>query len=392
MRILPGRYGRLHALPTVRNRLFAVLLAACAAGGCDYPFEPYEQNDEGAFSLFGILDLKADTQWVRVTEVRQNVQTDPQPIDAVVTLEHVASGRTVTLRDSVSVFPDPGLGNAGYAHNFWTTEPLEPEATYRLTATRSDGASTTALVEMPPALEFTLQNWGRAQSLFEVKAERVLSVDFFYAMTDTIGTRINHIIRDRAIIAPSGPGVFNMLLDGSKVELPDKPDQQDLRRVEVRLSVARADWAWDADLSDLDVRLPGVMPSNVDNGLGFVGGVATWTIPLGVCELVPRPADSNLGCATPYNAQSAMITGRVLADPCGEPHAFRDLNLTEQVTPERATRRWWKTGWEGEYRFEGVTPGVGLVLAVPGAPPVQLPPLQPGERLDLEDILVTTGC
>lgn len=389
MTLLRSRCGGLHTLPTVRNRLFAVLLAASAAAGCDYPFEPYEQNDEGAFSLFGFLDLRADTQWVRVTEVRQNVQTGAEPIDAMVTLEHVASGRTVTLRDSVSTFPDPGLGGVGYAHNFWTTEPLEPAATYRLTATRSDGASTTALVEMPPAFEFTLHNWGRSNSLFEVKAERILSVDLFYAMTDSTSSRINHIIRGGAVIAPDGPGMFNMFLDGSEVEIPELLD---LRRVEVRLSVAGADWPWDGELSDLDVRLPGVMPSNVDNGLGFVGGVATWTIPLVLCELVPPPADSNLGCATPYDAQSATISGRVLAGPCGEPHAFRDINLTEQVTPETATRRWWKTGWNGEYRFEGVTPGVGLVLTVPGAPPVHLPPLQPGERLDLDDIFVTTGC
>lgn len=373
----------------VRSRLVAALLVLSAVPGCEYAFEPYEKNDDGAFALFGYLDLMADTQWVRVTPVRQHVQTGPGPIDAVVTLELEGSGRTVTLRDSVFAFRDPGLGNVGYVHNFWTTEPLEPEATYHLIVTRSDGASTTAIVQMPPTFEFTVHNWGRANSLFEVKAERILAVDLFYALTDRAGTRIRHIVRGAAIVAPSGPGKFNVFLDGSELELPDSVD---LGRVEARVAVATADWPWSGEISDLDVRVPGVAPSNVDSGLGFVGGVATWTIPLTYCELVPPPANSNLGCATPYNAQSATISGRVVADACGQPHSFRDLSLTEQVTPERATRRWWKTGWEGEYRFDGVTPGVGLVLEVPLAAPVHLPPLQPGERLDLEDILVTTGC
>lgn len=74
------------------------------------------------------------------------------------------SGRisTTASRDSSTSpasFADPRPGTVGFAHNFWTTEPLEAEATYRLRAVRSDGAATTALVEMPPDLEVTLVFW-----------------------------------------------------------------------------------------------------------------------------------------------------------------------------------------------------------------------------------------
>jgi hypothetical protein len=139
--------------------------------------------------MFGYLDLKADTQWVRVMPVRQNLFLAPEPIDAVVTLEHLGSGRIVTLNDSLFGFVDPRLGSVAYAYNFWTTERLEPEESYRLRAVRSDGASTTATVVMPPALEFSFLNdvrAGRESALLQMSAERLLFVEVLFAMQDAI--------------------------------------------------------------------------------------------------------------------------------------------------------------------------------------------------------------
>lgn len=136
--------------------LAPVLLTVTLAAGCDVPFDPFEENTIGPFSVFGYLDVAADTQWVRVMPIRQDLLADSAPIDAVVTLEHLGSGRVVTLRDSLFGFTNLGLDEVGYAHNFWTTEPIEPEAAYRLAAVRSDGATTTAVVEIP-SFEMTLR-------------------------------------------------------------------------------------------------------------------------------------------------------------------------------------------------------------------------------------------
>lgn len=383
-----GRLAR--TLRLAMPALCAALLAGALAAGCEYPFEPFQENVEGPFTILGYLDLKADTQWVRVTPVRQNVSSSPDPIDAVVTLEHVESGRTVTLRDSLSVFPDPALGTAGYAHNFWTTERLEPEATYRLTALRSDGASSSAVIEMPPALEFSFLNFGRDNAVLKVRADHLLFVEVFYTMLAADGQRAVLTDDGAAIIAPDGPGIYSVFIDAGEI-FPE--GLKDMRRLEIRLGVARSDWPYHPDLSDLEVSLPGTMPSNVENGFGFVGGVATWKVPFHRCAFGPAPPDVVQSCTTTFNASSASIVGRVVREPEGCAHALMDLHLTERLANGDSMTRRWRTGFDGEYRFDGVQPGAELTLDVfAGTPPVRLPALEPGQRYVVDDIAVAWPC
>ena len=76
------------------------MIATALAAGCEHPFEPFQQNDQAIFPMYRYFHLYADTQWVRVMPVRQDLFAGPEPIDAVVTLEHVRSGRVVTLSDT----------------------------------------------------------------------------------------------------------------------------------------------------------------------------------------------------------------------------------------------------------------------------------------------------
>jgi hypothetical protein len=88
--------------------------------------EPFAENAVGPFAIFGYLDLRADTQWVRLMPIRRNLIPTPDPIDAIVTLEHLGTGRVVMLRDSLFAFTDGKSGGVGYAHNFWTTGRSAP--------------------------------------------------------------------------------------------------------------------------------------------------------------------------------------------------------------------------------------------------------------------------
>ena len=110
----PARHpGALPALARVARECLPMVVVTALAAGCEEPFEPFQESPDGAFSMFGYLNVKADTQWVRVMPVRQNLFLQPEPIDAVVTLEHLGTGRVVTLRDSLFSFPDPVLGVTG---------------------------------------------------------------------------------------------------------------------------------------------------------------------------------------------------------------------------------------------------------------------------------------
>lgn len=116
----------------------------CLFAGCDNTFVPLEENDQYHFSIFGYLDASADTQWVRVMPVREDIYAEPKPIDVIVSLEHVETGESIVMNDSLFSFFQ------GYVWNFWTTMDLYPEQTYRITAKRSDGKTSHARVQLPP--------------------------------------------------------------------------------------------------------------------------------------------------------------------------------------------------------------------------------------------------
>jgi hypothetical protein len=397
MNVLVSHHGRVRALAGMSRRFLAAVFVATA--GCEHPFEPFQENPDAIFSMFGYLDLNADTQWVRVMPIRQDLFLDPDPIDAVVTLEHLGSGRTVTLNDSLFTFADQQLDAVAYAYNFWTTEPLQPGASYRLTATRADGASTTALIVMPADVEIATRHFGTADpaeggfALLEVRAEQVLFVEMVYTMSTSSGLPSIAIRLDEHSTFPTGvPGTHGIGISGDTLPRDRYPDLVDMRRLEIHLVAGRSDWPYHPGLSDLAVTLPNEIPSNIENGVGFVGGVATAKIPFDYCGVLdPRP-DRDEPCKIILNAQSAAIEGRVIREPCGEPHTLADVRLTERFAGGGAIMRAWRTGWDGRYRFEGIESDSDLVLEVPGAPAVELPRLAPGEGYTVSDVSVTVGC
>lgn len=398
MRALGDRGAGRPAVSVLRFRLLAAALAIAFAGGCDDTVQPLHEDEDAIFSMFGYLDLGADTQWVRVMPVRETLFLDPEPIDAVVTLEHVGSGRTVTLSDSLFAFVGGPLEGVAYAYNFWTTEPLEAEATYRLRSERSDGASSTAVIVMPPALDVLFLDDGKGRrgpplGQLQVRAERVLFVELLYTVgklstdrTDTLpATPV--AAGSHWTFAIPGPGTEGVGVNADSLPLPDLVDME---RWEILVVTGRLDWPFHPGLSDLTVLLPNTMPSNVESGLGFVGGVATRRIPFDACDvLTPRP-DGEPSCATRLDARSASVAGRVMREPCGDPHTLATIRLTETLAGG-AVIRTWKTGWRGDYRFVGIEPGAELRLEI-GAEAVELPPLVDGERYTVDDISVAAGC
>jgi hypothetical protein len=373
--------------------LVAALIACTSLSACDSVIRPHQENVIGPFAMSGYLDLRADTQWVRVMPIRENLLTTPDPIDAVVTLEKVGGGGTVALRDSAFQFRDNRLDAVGYAHNFWTTERLDPATRYLIRAVRSDGASSTATVDIPPELEFSLLNLeGTADTVaFRLKAEHLLFVELIHGMRNLAGDQASTVAKRQPSARPAtGPFPLAVDIDESP---PIQVGLVPTGRIELRVAVARADWPYGPQLSDIDATIPGRAPSNVEHGLGFVGGVATWTVPFHTCtELEIRP-DGQRTCTMIYDSRSTSIAGRVLRQPCGKPLQNTDIWLTIRFAGGGAARLRWKTGWDGAYRFEGLEPGGELELDLgAGAPVHQIPPLASGQHYTVPDIALSDGC
>lgn len=143
--MLPFR--RITSPSTVRHIRIPLLLVAAALlwAGCDTSVDTFVPDDERVYSIFGVLDVAADTQFIRVEPLTDSTQIGTPPdIDATVTLEHLGAERTITLRDSLMEMRSDVL-----VHNFWTAEPIEAGATYRLRVERSDGAASEATATLP---------------------------------------------------------------------------------------------------------------------------------------------------------------------------------------------------------------------------------------------------
>lgn len=114
--------------------------------GCDDVFKPNAENDKYYYSINGYLDASADTQWVRIMPIRESLGLQkPEPMDATVTLEHLETGETAEMNDSLFSY-----AHGTYAWNYWTTMNLVPEQTYRITVRRPDGNSSHATASLPP--------------------------------------------------------------------------------------------------------------------------------------------------------------------------------------------------------------------------------------------------
>lgn len=140
---------RLHArgVRRIRPAHLLILLAAVPLiflSACDNTVDPFSPTGSQPFAVFGYLDTAADTQFIRVTDVRRDpaaaltaatiVEPDERPR---VTTTDVDTGNRIIWRDSLITLDDGAPGLLYFA-------PFSPRpgVTYRLEIT-DDASSTT---------------------------------------------------------------------------------------------------------------------------------------------------------------------------------------------------------------------------------------------------------
>ena len=111
---------------------------------CDENFEPRQENTAYFFSIYGYLDASVDTQWVRLTPVRDNFDPDTDQIDVNVVIRNIETGEEVTMNDSLF---NPNSLVAYW--NFWSTMSIEPEQTYEIVATNNEREQSRVVVTIP---------------------------------------------------------------------------------------------------------------------------------------------------------------------------------------------------------------------------------------------------
>lgn len=270
------------------------LLLAVGLTACDTSVEPFVQPEQ-PFSIVGALEAGRDTQSIRVTAVDDSVAygAPPEPLDAVVTTEHMASGRVTTWRDSLvrlRQVREEGVAETRWVHNVWTTADFEPAASYRFAVTGPAGRSSSATVtlpdtsfdievippEMSPYWRIRVRGVERLADMIVVLEEKQPSgwteTSAFSVVADTV---------------PQGLDGYAVRVRGS--EISQRLQGQDgATRGRVRVSLAGPDWPAISGIDSDSLLQPGII-SNVENGYGYLGGVATKTALL----FGPRAADGD---------------------------------------------------------------------------------------------------
>ncbi len=245
---------------------------------CDNSFEPINEEPTDFFAIFGFLDTAADTQFVRVSPLRETLEPSGDLAARVSTLS-LGTGEEVAWQDSLILLDD---GEAGLL--FYAQLPVEPGDSYRLEVRGDDGEVTRALTQVP--LRVRLDPGPVTMDFNDRLAQRVTLLDLrrlprsmhvLYRVTppgaiDTVTVRLPLF-------------VFSGTSGGIVVRVPLETDREEVLR---RLQVARRDST--VVLHSLGLEIEQLSdewetpeaPVNIENGFGFFGSVAryveTWTL------------------------------------------------------------------------------------------------------------------
>jgi len=374
-----------------------VLSATLAAFACDDTFEPFLSGSDLRFSVFGYLNAAADTQWIRVTPIRESVFTEPGDLGAAVTLEHMETGETIVLHDSIFRYATLGLdgGAEAWAHNFWTDTPIEHDATYKLSVVAADGATTEVMVPVPEGLpEIVIETrvvsetvGGRfgfpgtnLQNVVLAPVENLAMVRVIHHIADRTRATLANFID--CALPSSAPRVHSLrqplgqaLTVGDITELPISGTLDPrllgerayvmwpcvVGRREVVVASSGSSWPTGVQFS---AAAPAITqaPSAVEGGVGFVGGVVIRTVPFENCDLRPRTIGAV--CEMRYNDQTLTIEGTIVDSMCDWGVEGAVVELSELGGTGPTVIRTAKTDQDGRYWISGLVGGTSYGLLV----------------------------
>lgn len=273
--------------------LYGVLLMA----GCDQTFEPIKESDTVPLSMYGYLDASVDTQWVRVTPIRNQLNQSLEKPEMDVTLEEIQSGDTVVMSDSLfQLREDFNVINA------WTTMDIEPGQTYQIYAERADGASSSVIVSLPEDFPTpVIFDYGdgcrgllRTEGIEELAdVQSIWHVIVRYIVNGSIAFEEERVYRipHRQRANRIADGAYEVYLSTERDleyimnQLIDSGSGASIEIISRDIFVASGGPEWDKEIISLDdilYALPEGL-SNIENGLGYMFGIVSKTIPYESC-------------------------------------------------------------------------------------------------------------
>lgn len=253
----------------------AALVGLTLLLGCETSLEPIDK-EAGLFSIYGYLNLTKEPHHLRIRNLKDPIFDDSAGgVDATVRLEHLETGATEVLNDSLVLF------QGVQTHNFRSEMDIQPTDKYRIVVEREDGESTQATATMPPVTEVDDRPSGSAictehfefrfpnvpdPRFVQIKAgirwpdrwrwvpidKPTVGDDGTLTVAFSLTTIIRRIIPERTLISIGPPKEYCELLSKKAMRLA--------------YTHFGPDWPPDSLLAD-------PVASQVENGLGVFGGL-----------------------------------------------------------------------------------------------------------------------
>lgn len=257
---------------------------------CDTTFDPFERSPL-EYSIMGYLDASADTQYVRIERIRDSLLIGSGPVDVSVTLEALESGEKYLWRDSLFRFSSNVM-----AHNYWTDASLDAGKTYRLEVDPLNGNPVvTSVITLPDSFPAPTARELECMNLsFDCGEYRILQVDIPGINKLAAFSAVYHIpdyARPRgckAIRIPYWRDVASTS-EGFRGSIQWKRDLELLASrftgtaanphfamFEVFVASGGPEWPDFSGIDQETLFLPDAF-TNVEHGIGFVGGVVSRT-------------------------------------------------------------------------------------------------------------------
>ena len=310
-----------------RYSLVFVLAAVLVLGACEESVDPILDSDR-QFTLWGTLDMNADTQFVRVIPIRPGLTAADAPLEATVTSTDLETGEVVVWRDSVVTFPGGRVG-----HIFYAPLRVQPLHRYQIDVTAPGRELTTRAVTTVPARpepevapesvqRITTPQGARIEARQAVVWRGVgrepYRIEQWYRFLD------NEVFTFRDVRLPFAPLVsepaagdawlvnLNLLSHRLVMDSLISLNNKSLAGLAMQITVLDEAFVPPGGVFDPDVLVqPGTL-SNVENGFGFVGAVGRFSVewvisdssarlldytPIGAFNKLPPDARARLAAA-----------------------------------------------------------------------------------------------
>lgn len=242
---------------------------------------------DNPYTMYGVFTPGPDTQWVRVFPIRDRLElTSPEPLDASFVSTNLVTGEVHTWADSTTQDE-----RGRFSHVFWAPFSVEYGHSYRIEVTRSDGAMSSAEVEVPLLSE--LEELPADRSFRAVKqpilvrnaTDRLIQINVtyetIYVPTTGGSTRLaftvpytgKQLMSDDGWVVPIelSEDIFFLREQLSQTGLWFPSFGVGVTSMTLDLMVVDNAWNPPNDVFDPDVLVqPGTL-SNVENGFGFIG-------------------------------------------------------------------------------------------------------------------------